>query len=134
MYPYNNSNNNSPMPSARLPSRPRYGGGEEYPMQQVSFNNNSPPPPPFPSSPNDTGFYDGNDVQRPLLVNNGSTASSVTLNNGNGGNVRFTNAKSNMIGGGPDNVGIAPRKQTRRYKTSKIDTFYRFIFLIILLL
>lgn len=116
------------MPSARLPSRPRYGGGEEYPMQQVSFNNNSPPPPPFPSSPNDTGFYDGNDVQRPLLVNNGSTASSVTLNNGNGGNVRFTNAKSNMIGGGPDNVGIAPRKQTRRYKTSKTDTFYRFIF------
>ncbi|EIE87189.1 chitin synthase 1 [Rhizopus delemar RA 99-880] len=121
MYPYNNNNNdnNGPIPSARLPSRPRYGG-EEYPMQQVPFNNSSPPP--FPTSPNESNpFYDPttpNDVQRPLLVNAESTASSVTLNNGNGAGVRFTNNKSNMIGGGPEmGTGIGPRRQTRRYKT-----------------
>ncbi|KAG0741088.1 hypothetical protein G6F57_002760 [Rhizopus arrhizus] len=121
MYPYNNNNNdnNGPIPSARLPSRPRYGG-EEYPMQQVPFNNNNPPP--FPTSPNESNpFYDPttpNDVQRPLLVNADSTASSVTLDNGNGAGVRFTNNKSNMIGGGPEmGTGIGPRRQTRRYKT-----------------
>lgn len=123
MYPYNNNNNdnNGPIPSARLPSRPRYGG-EEYPMQQVPFNNNNPPP--FPTSPNESNpFYDPttpNDVQRPLLVNADSTTSSVTLDNGNGAGVRFTNNKSNMIGGGPEmGTGIGPRRQTRRYKTSK---------------
>ena len=116
MNPYSNNS----MPSAKLPSRPTYGNtGEEYPMQQVSFNNTSNPSPFAP--PQDNVFFDppnNNEAQRPLLVNTNSNASSVTLNNGNGSGVRFTNAKSNMSGGGPENMGIG-RRQTRRYKTSK---------------
>ena len=137
MYQYNNpsnNNNNSPLPSARLPNRPRFnGGGEEYSMQQTSYNSTPPVTPggggyPTPRNDNDLGYYESAipgsnpSMQRPLLGKNEtsfSTATTIGGNGGGGGGTRFGSPPSNMIGGGPGDFGIAPRRQTRRYKTGK---------------
>lgn len=148
MYQYNNpsNNNNSPLPSARLPARPRFNGnGEEYSMQQTSYNNGNAAVSPGPLSPgyspqpaqpqsqppqqqqrndNDLGYYESslpgsnNNMQRPLFGKNNTSISTATTIGGGGG-TRFGSPPSNMIGGGPGDFGIAPRRQTRRYKTGK---------------
>lgn len=142
MYQYNNpsnDNNNPPLPSARLPARPRFNGqGEEYSMQQTSYNS-KPASPGFQSPPprndNDLGYYESaipgsNNMQRPLMAGNVSSISTATTLGGNGGGggggggggnggTRFGSPTSNMVGGGPGDFGIAPRRQTRRYKTGK---------------
>lgn len=137
MYQYNNPNNDpshTPLPSARMPARPRFnGGGEEYSMQQTSYNGNMPTSPGFQQPPpqdnTDLGYYEssmpGTNMQRPLMgANNNSSISTATTLGGNGGGGgggggRFGSPPSNMIGGGPGDFGIAPRRQTRRYKTGK---------------
>lgn len=134
MYQYNNpSNNNSntPLPSARLPTRPRFnGGGEEYSMQQTSYNSSNVSPgagsPGYqpPRNDNDLGYYESsipgstNNMQRPLFGKTNTSISTATTIGGGGG-TRFGSPPSNMIGGGPGDFGIAPRRQTRRYKTGK---------------
>lgn len=132
MYQYNNpsnDNSNAPLPSARLPTRPRFnGGGEEYSMQQTSYNSNAGATSPgFQQPPqrndNDLGYYESsipgsNNMQRPLMSSsNGSSISTATTLGGGG--TRFGSPPSNMVGGGPGDFGIAPRRQTRRYKTGK---------------
>jgi chitin synthase len=130
MYQYNNPNNNSstPLPSARLPTRPRFNTGEEYSMQQTSYNSNNNPnnggsSPGYSPNDNELGYYESSlpgqnsSMQRPLLGNNGSSISTATTVGGGG--TRFGSPPSNMIGGGPGDFGIAPRRQTRRYKTGK---------------
>ncbi|KAG2202877.1 hypothetical protein INT46_007557 [Mucor plumbeus] len=121
MYEYNNAQNGnaSPMPSARMPARPRFNTGEEYSMQQTSYNSN-PATPGFNSNNDNTlGYYESsipgsNNMQQPLLgTPNGSSISTSV----GGGGTRFGSPPSNMIGGGPGDFGIAPRKQPRRYKT-----------------
>ena len=123
MYEYNNAQNGnaSPMPSARMPARPRFNTGEEYSMQQTSYNSN-PATPGFNSNNDNTlGYYESsipgsNNMQQPLLgTPNGSSISTSV----GGGGTRFGSPPSNMIGGGPGDFGIAPRKQPRRYKTGK---------------
>ncbi|KAI8378736.1 chitin synthase 1 [Choanephora cucurbitarum] len=107
MYQYNNNqNSNSPMPSARTPTRAKFNTGEEYSMEQTSFNSNANAGMP---ADNTLNYYETSipgsgtpNMQRPLLQNNGSSP---------------TTPRSNMIGGGPGDFGIAPRRQTRRYKT-----------------
>ncbi|KAI7894787.1 chitin synthase 1 [Mucor mucedo] len=133
MYQYNNpsnDSNNPPLPSARLPARPRFNGpGEEYSMQQTSYNS-KPANVGFQQparNDNDLGYYESsipgsNNMQRPLMAANNSSISTATTLGGNGGNgggggTRFGSPPSNMIGGGPGDFGIAPRRQTRRYKT-----------------
>lgn len=132
MYQYNNpsnDSNNPPLPSARLPARPRFNGqGEEYSMQQTSYNS-KPANAGFqqpPRNDNDLGYYESsipgsNNMQRPLMATNNSSISTATTlgGNGGGGGTRFGAQQSNMIGGGPGDFGIAPRRQTRRYKTGK---------------
>lgn len=120
MYQNNSPRNESvnPIPSARVPMRPRFNTGEEYSMSQTSFNSNNNAGY-SPVTENTLGYYESsipgsNNMQRPLLGspnNSGfsSTFSATPPRNGN--------PKSNMFGGGPEDFGIAPRKQTRRYKT-----------------
>jgi chitin synthase len=134
MYQYNNPNNNngSPLPSARLPNRPRFNTGEEYSMQQTSFNGNKSPgggnagsPGGYSPQGDDLGYYESNipgsnsSMQRPLLGKNANGSSISTATTIGGGGTRFGAPPSNMIGGGPGDFGIAPRRQTRRYKTGK---------------
>ncbi|OAD00511.1 chitin synthase [Mucor lusitanicus CBS 277.49] len=132
MYQYNNPQNNgnaSPLPSARMPTRPRFNTGEEYSMQQTSYSSNATTVTPGYNSAteNALGYYEssipGNTtMQQPLLgTPNGSAMSSSTGGGGGagggGGGTRFGSSPSNMIGGGPGDFGIAPRRQQRRYKT-----------------
>jgi chitin synthase len=126
MYQYNNpQNNDSPLPSARMPARPRFNTGEEYSMTQTSYNggSNGGSTPGYQQD-NTLGYYESsipgtNNMQQPLLgTPNGSSMTSSVAPNGGGG-ARFGNSTSNMIGGGPGDFGIAPRRQTRRFKTSK---------------
>lgn len=136
MYQYNNpNNNNSPLPSARMPNRPRFNTGEEYSMQQTSFNSNKPAGSPispgsggspgYQQPDNDLGYYESNipgsnsSMQRPLLGKNANGSSISTATTIAPGGTRFGAPPSNMIGGGPGDFGIAPRRQTRRYKTGK---------------
>lgn len=132
MYQYNNPQNNenaSPLPSARAPARPRFNTGEEYSMQQTSYSSNATTVAPGYNSPteNTLGYYESsipgsNNMQRPLLGTPNGSAISSSVNSGGGaggggGGARFGSSTSNMIGGGPGDFGIAPRRQQRRYKT-----------------
>lgn len=123
MYQYSEKNNSSsPLPAARLQSRPRFNTGEEYPLQQTSYSSGGGTPPYNTPYSEPLGYYDtpmaGPDaMQQPLLnhpTSPSSMSSSVKI-----GNVQFGGSKSNMVGGGPVESGMAPRRQTRRYKTSK---------------
>lgn len=132
MYQYNNPQNNgnaSPLPSARMPTRPRFNTGEEYSMQQTSYSSSTTVTPGYNSATeNALGYYESsipgsNNMQQPLLGSpNGSAMSSSVGTGGGGGGgggggTRFGSPPSNMIGGGPGDFGIAPRRQQRRYKT-----------------
>jgi chitin synthase len=110
-----------------MPARPRFNTGEEYSMQQTSYsssnnNNGGGNSPGYPQD-NTLGYYESsipgtNNMQQPLLgTPNGTSMSSSVAPSGGG--ARFGNPPSNMIGGGPGDFGIAPRRQTRRFKTSK---------------
>lgn len=121
MYQYNNPRNDnvSPIPSARQPMRPRFNTGEEYSMNQTSFSSSNTA---YSPSNDALGYYESsipgsnNNMQRPLLgTPNNSGVSTATFVSGNS----YGNQKSNMFGGGPEDFGMAPRRQQRRYKTGK---------------
>jgi chitin synthase len=120
MYQYQEKNSNGPMPAARMPARPRFNNGDEYPLHNTSYSSGGGGTPTYSTPHNDpTGYYDsstpGSDVMHQPLLNNSSMASGANF-----GGVHFNGSKSNMIGGGPQDFGFAPRKQTRRYKTGKL--------------
>lgn len=124
MYQYNNpQNSDSPLPSARMPARARFNTGEEYSMQQTSYSSNNGPGTPGYPQDSTLGYYESsipgaNNMQQPLLGTPNGSSMSSSISPGGGG-ARFGHPPSNMIGGGPGDFGIAPRRQTRRYKTGK---------------
>ncbi|KAG0168032.1 Chitin synthase, class 1 [Apophysomyces sp. BC1034] len=90
----------------------RYNGGEQYPLQQMSY---ATPPPQRQNSHGPVGYHEPpppDTMQQPLLA--GQNPSPAPMR-GPGGGVQF--ASSPVTAGGGQFFNEAPRRQPRRYKT-----------------